>query len=384
MDIIYLDNSATTALSPGVKEAMTQAMECYGNPSSLHTAGMNSAALLKTCREGILAAAGAKKGWQLTFTGSGSEANNLAIYGAAAAGKHWSSKRIITTDSEHPSVMKSADAAQKQFGFEHVLISTKGGEIDLAALESELKKGAAIVSLMLVNNETGALYDIPAASALVRKYCPDAILHCDAVQGFMRVPLPLGCVDAITVSAHKIHGPKGCGALLMSDSMVTRKAFVPVINGGGQENGLRAGTENLVCIAGLHAAASEAAKNYDADNGKLDELYAYAVGRISETGCRVNVPACHVSHIISVTLPGIKSQTALSFLSASGICVSSGSACSSKDRHISPSLHAFGLSDSDADSTIRVSLCADNKKEDIDALCAALRDGMARLIRVKR
>jgi len=384
MDYIYLDNSATTALSDTAKQAMTEAMNLYGNPSSLHGPGQISATRLSEFRQKLLSACGIRDGFHVFFTGSGSEANNMAITGAASAGKHYASKRILTTDSEHPSVHNSAAYASSRFGFEYVQIPTRGGVLDLDFLEKELKKGAAIVSFMLVNNETGALYDIESASKLVRKYCPDAFIHCDCVQGFTRVKLPIKSVDAFTVSAHKIHGPKGCAALFLSDAAFRRHTLVPLINGGGQEESLRAGTENLVCIAGFAAAACEANKKTADNSAILDNLFELASQKIAAAGCRLNVPPVHVSHILSVTLPDIKSQTMLSFLSAKGICVSAGSACSSKDRHISPSLHAFGLSDSEADSTIRVSLCADNTAADIDALASALADGVSRLVRIHR
>jgi len=379
MEITYLDNSATTALSDGVKSAMSAAMEVYANPSSLHAGGIDARKLIEDSRQKILSAAGVRNGFRLIFTGSGSEANNLLIAGHVFADKH-EVKRIITSDSEHPSVENTAER-MKTFGYEHVKIPTKGGKIDLEVLEEELKKGAAIVSVMLVNNETGALYDIKSVSALVRKYCPDAIVHCDAVQGFMRVPLPLQYVDAISVSSHKIHGPKGCGALLVNENLFKRKSLSPVISGGEQEWALRAGTENTVCIAGFGEAADEAKKNFESYSKTLDELYTYAVEKITKCGCRINVPETRVSHIISVTLPKIKSQTMLSFLSAEGICVSAGSACSSKDKHISRALSSFGLSDTDADSTIRVSLCETNTEEDIDKLCESLQKGIDKLVK---
>ena len=383
MKPVYLDNSATTALSEAAKAAMREAMEAYANPSSLHTPGTEARALVEDARKKILAAAGIRKGWRLVFTGSGSEANNLAIAGFVFAGKHVSARRILTTDSEHPSVEKTAER-MRSVGYVHVKIPTRGGALDLAVLEEELKKGAALVSLMLVNNETGALYDYAKAAELTRRYAPEALLHCDAVQGFLRVPLPLDCADMISVSAHKIHGPKGCGALFVREELFTRKCLSPVISGGEQEWGLRGGTENTVCIAGFGAAADEARRNYAADSARLDALYRFASEKLTMVGCRVNVPQNAVSHILSVTLPGIKSQTMLSFLSAVGVCVSAGSACSSKDRHISRALSAFGLSDDDADATIRVSLCAQNTEEEIDVLCGALRDGIKRLIKFKK
>ena len=199
----------------------------------------------------------------------------------------------------------------------------------------------------------------------------------------MRVPLPENA-DMITVSAHKIHGPKGVGALFLSRDVIKKKSLSPLIYGGGQETGLVSGTENIPGIAGFAAAATAAASRGESDSERLAELYRLAVGAAEKAGARVNLPARRVDHIVSLTLPGIKSQTMLNFLSAGGICVSSGSACSSHDRKISRSLKAFGLSDADADCTIRVSLSAENTPEEIEAFGARLADGISRLVRAKR
>lgn len=383
---IYLDNSATTALSPSVKEAMAAAMEIYGNPSSLHTAGDEAGRMLSVARDQIFAAAGFRQadGWRVIFTASGSEANNLALFGAARAKKHFPSKRILITDSEHPSVARAAERLGGE-GFEIVEISTKGGALDMAQLRAEAMKGVFMASFMLVNNETGALYDIDSAARTVRAIAPDALIHCDAVQGFLRQNLPrVSCgIDMISVSAHKIHGPKGVGALIVSPAVIKRRALSPVIYGGGQEEGLRSGTENLIGIAGFGKAATEGRLAFTANAEKLKSLYLYATARLAECGVVLNIPENHVDHIISLTLPNIKSQTMLNFLSAKGICVSSGSACSSHDKKISPSLRAFGLSDKAADSTIRVSLCAENTREDIDSLVAALELGIRSLVKIK-
>ncbi len=385
-DRIYLDNSATTALSAGVKEAMTAAMEIYGNPSSLHTAGDEAHRLINTAREQIYSAVGVRQadGWRTVFTASGSEANNLAILGAARAKKHFSSKRILLTDSEHPSVARAVEALTRE-GFEAVYISTRGGALDMIQLRNEAMKGVFLASFMLVNNETGALYDIDAAARAIRAVSPDALIHCDAVQGFLRQALPrVSCgIDMISVSAHKIHGPKGVGALIISPTVIKRRALIPVIYGGGQEEGLRSGTENLVGIAGFGKAVAEGRLALVSNADKLRGLYSYATERLSALGVTLNVPERHVDHIISVTVPNIKSQTMLNFLSARGICVSSGSACSSHDKKLSPALRAFGLDDKAADSTIRVSLCPENTAEDIDALVSAIADGMRSLVKIK-
>ncbi|MBP5173385.1 MAG: cysteine desulfurase [Clostridia bacterium] len=380
--LIYLDNSATTRLCPEAAEAMTDALSSFANPSSLHSAGAEAADLLGSSRRTLLAVSGLPEGFTAVFTGSGSAANNLALIGAGRSGKHFSSRRIILTDSEHPSVNNTVAALERE-GFEAVMIPTPGGRLDEKVFSAEIAKGAAAVSLMLVNNETGAYYGVEEAFAEARRVCPGALMHCDAVQGFMRVPLP-GNADMITVSAHKIHGPKGVGALFLSRDVIKKKSLSPLIYGGGQESGLVSGTENTPGIAGFSAAAAAAASRRAADSGKLALLRRMTVDAVEKAGARVNIPYRRVDHIVSVTLPGIKSQTMLNYLSAGGICVSSGSACSSHDRRISRSLKAFGLSDADADCTVRVSLSAENTPEEIEAFGERLAEGISRLVRAKR
>ena len=381
---VYLDNSATTSLCLEAVQAMADAAECFANPSSLHIPGMTARRLIESARADVSVAAGLRRneGWHVVFTGSGTEASNLAISGAVFAKERFESRRIIITDSEHPSVANTVRALGR-YGFETIQIPTVHGSVDLDSLGKELVKGAFLVSVMLVNNETGALYDIPSVSEMTRRICPGALIHVDAVQGFLRLPLPLKYSDMITVSAHKIHGPKGVGALLVSPSVIKRRSITAVINGGGQEEGLRSGTENVSGIVGFGAAAKAGALRMNQDTAKLEMLYAYAVNMMEKSGVRINVPDTHVPHIISATLPGIKSHTMLSFLSERGICVSSGSACSSSTGRISSVLTDFGLDEKAADSTIRVSLCADNTRDDIDELCLGLKEGIARLIRIK-
>ena len=329
---VYLDNSATTAPSEGVIDAMTAAARCYGNPSSVHAAGLESAALLRSCRAEVAAAFGLRRSddFHIIFTASGSEANNLAIRGTALAKKRRISNRIITTDSEHPSVANTAASLAAE-GFEVVKIPTRGGALDMAALERELDGGALMVSLMLVNNETGARYDVERAFRMAHAKNPEIVTHCDAVQGFMRIkftPASLGA-DLVSVSAHKIHGPKGVGALCVAPGMIRAKRLAPVIYGGGQEEGFRSGTENLIDIAGFARACTEARENAERDAAHMDELYRHALDVLPAAGVRLNLPTNAAGHIVSLTLPGIRSETMLHFLSEKGIFVSAGSACSS-------------------------------------------------------
>lgn len=385
--MIYLDNSATTALSDGVIDAMTAAARCYGNPSSVHAAGLESAALLRSCRADVASAFGLRRsdGHHIIFTASGSEANNLALRGAALAKKRRISNRIITTDSEHPSVANTAASLTGE-GFEVVKIPTRGGELDMDVFERELERGAMIVSLMLVNNETGARYDVERAFRMAHKKNPETITHCDAVQGFMRVRFTPASLDAdlVSVSAHKIHGPKGVGALCVAPGIIRAKCLAPVIYGGGQEEGFRSGTENLIGIAGFARACTETCENSARDAAHMDELYRHALNVLPDAGVRLNLPANAAGHILSLTLPGIRSETMLHFLSGKGICVSAGSACSSHAHGPSGTLLAFGLSPTDADRTLRVSFGSQNTIGDIDRLADALREGIGRLVRAGR
>lgn len=384
---VYLDNSATTAPSEGVIDAMTAAARCYGNPSSVHAAGLESAALLRSCRAEVAAAFGLRRSddFHIIFTASGSEANNLAIRGTALAKKRRISNRIITTDSEHPSVANTAASLAAE-GFEVVKIPTRGGALDMAALERELDGGALMVSLMLVNNETGARYDVERAFRMAHAKNPEIVTHCDAVQGFMRIKFTSASLgaDLVSVSAHKIHGPKGVGALCVAPGMIRAKRLAPVIYGGGQEEGFRSGTENLIDIAGFARACTEARENAERDAAHMDELYRHALDVLPAAGVRLNLPTNAAGHIVSLTLPGIRSETMLHFLSEKGIFVSAGSACSSHAHGPSGTLLAFGLSPADADRTLRVSFGSQNTVDDIDRLADALRDGIGRLVRAGR
>ena len=385
--MIYLDNSATTALAPEVRAAMLEVWDNVGNPSSLHAAGLAAKKRLESARSSLLASAGLKAiEWQTIFCGSGSEANNLAILGSAHTGRHLDSRRVLITDSEHASVENTAEVLASR-GFEIVRIPTKGGALDLNAIEIEAKKGVCLASFMLVNNETGAIYDIESAAEIIKKACPSALIHCDAVQGFMRIPLPSAKnIDFFSVSAHKIHGPAGVGALFLRRELIKKRYLCPVIFGGGQEEGLRSGTENLAGAVGFAKAAEIMKPHADENYKHMLTLSLYAIEKIKEAGATVNIPAVRAPHILSITLPHIKSQTMLNLLSAGGICVSSGSACSSnaKNRHVSSALRAFGLSEADADCTIRMSLCKDNTREDIDAFAELLASGIGRLVKIKR
>ena len=385
---IYLDNSATTPLCQSSRLAVNTAMDCYGNPSSLHGAGYEAHKLLDEARKKVAYAMGLRsyKNEQIIFTSCGSEASSLAIFGSVFAKERKVGNRILTTDCEHPAVEMAMQRLEAH-GFEIVRIPTRGGVLDLGALENSLDKPVQLASFMMVNNETGARFDIERAFTIVKEKYPDAITHTDAVQGFLKESFNISSLgaDMVSVSGHKIHAPKGVGALYVSPEIIKKRALVPFLVGGGQESGFRSGTENMMGICALGAAAEEGISTLTEDVRKMSDLRDYASDKLSTLGLKVNIPnGARAPHILSVTLPNIKSETMLHFLSSCGICVSSGSACSSHSKTHSSSLLAFGLTPAEADSTIRISFSRYNEKQDADALVSAIERGLMMLVRIKR
>ncbi len=393
MEIIYLDNSATTKPCDEAINAMTEAMsENYGNPSSLHALGSKAAELLQNSRNELICSLwgsnirsklprkagmiGGEEFGKLIFTASGTESNNLAIIGAIKSSKI-KNPEIIVTDSEHPAVLNTVDS----LGITVHKLKTVFGKIDINELKSYLNNNTVLVSIMYVNNETGAVYNVPEAFKSVKAFSKDILCHTDCVQAYQKVPFTpksLGA-DMITVSAHKVHGPKGVGALWLSYETARKNKVLPIIYGGGQEMGFRSGTENLPGIAAFAAAvkangSDKAAKRFIEAVMPIRELLLKNL----PSGCTLNKPIGDFSpHIISISTPLPKSQPLLNYLSALGIYVSSGSACSSHKNTVSHVLTAFGLSSLVADGTIRVSLDTSSTESDVFTFCAAL-DGAIR------
>ena len=385
---IYLDNSATTPLCESAVKMMTEAMGTYGNPSSLHSAGLSAQKLVDEARNSLGIALGVRmpKPGQLIFTSSGTEANNLAIRGCVYSKTRRAANKIITTDSEHPSVENTLRKLEED-GFKVVRIPTRCGVFDMNAFEKELDKDVLMVSMMMVNNETGALYDVARIFSMVKAKCPDAVTHCDAVQGFMKVKFTPASIhaDLVSVSAHKIHGPKGVGALFVSADILKQRKMSPVIFGGGQENGFRSGTENVIGIAGFGAAVREAFVKLDENIAHMSSVREFALLKLSALEVRHNTPLeATAPHIVNFTLPNIKSETMLHYLSGEGIYVSSGSACSSHSTTPSRALLAFGLTSADADCSIRVSISDQTTESDIDVLTERLQTALRVLVRMKR
>lgn len=385
---IYLDNSATTPLCEDAIEAMNHAMRVYGNPSSLHTMGHEAQKLVEDARESIGNALGVRmmKSNELIFTSCGTEANNLALLGAAYAKSRKLSGRIITTDSEHPSVEKTLEALEAD-GFEVVRVSTRGGVLNFEQFEAALDDKVLLVTMMMVNNETGAVYDLKRAFDLVKQKCPSALTHCDAVQGFLKIrfsPLSLGA-DMVSISSHKVHGPKGVGALYVSREVQKQKKLVARQFGGGQEFGFRSGTENVIGICGFGAAVRQTGRSLAEKIERIAALREYALLKLSALDVNLNIPIGTCSpHIINFTLPRIKGETMVHFLSGEGIYVSSGSACSSHSHTPSAALLAFGLAPSDAENSIRISLSEKNTEQDIDQFVECLKNGLNVLVRVRK
>lgn len=362
--MIYLDNSATTKPCAAAVEAMTQALTVnWGNPSALYTFGIDTAHMLRSARHQVAAAMGAEPD-RVFFTSGGTEADNWAIFGTIKRmGKR--GRHIITTAVEHHAVLNCTKELEAQ-GFDVTYLQPdKLGRITLESLKSALRRDTILVSVMMVNNETGAVMPISQMAKLVHRVCPDAVFHTDAVQGFLKVPFQaktLGA-DLITVSSHKVHGPKGAGALYISPRL---KSFPALLLGGGQEGNFRSGTEGTPAIFGFAAACADVSVSFQADSQRDKALLDSLVNKLSALdGILVN-GAHEAPHILSLSIPGIPTQNSINILQDAGICVSAGSACAKG--HRSHVMTAMNLPPEVIDSSFRVSICKDTTQEELDKL----------------
>ena len=389
MKQIYLDNSATTPLCDVAKTKLCEAIDTFGNPSSLHPAGQAARKLVEDARRefaATLSLRGTLSPGQIIFTSCGSESDNLAIFGTAYAKKRRRGGRIITTDSEHSGVEKALLALEAD-GFEVVRIPTRGGELDWNAYENALNARTFLVSMMMTNNETGAMYDLKRAFALAKAQNPDIVTHTDAVQGYLKCRFTPDAIkaDLVTVSGHKIHAPKGIGALYVSPAALKRRDIIPTLLGGGQEGGFRSGTENVLGIVAFGAAAKYGFANLNTHLPHLLQLRNYAEEKLAPLPVKFNIPTgARAPHILSIVLPDIKSETMVHALSQSGICVSGGSACSTHSKKLSRSLLAFGATEAETECTLRISFSHYNTTEDVDALAEALAKNIEKLVKIHR
>ena len=368
--MIYLDNSATTKPCAEAVAAMMAALtENWGNPSALYGFGIDAAKHLRTARMQVAAAMGAEPD-RVFFTSGGTEADNWALFSAARRfGKK--KKHIITTAIEHHAILNAMQELEKQ-GFEVTYLQPDGeGRVTLADLKAALRPDTFLVSIMMVNNEAGSVIPIAQMAKLVHKLNPDCIFHTDAVQGFLKIPFQaksLGA-DLISVSSHKIHGPKGAGALYISPRL---KSFPAYLVGGGQENNFRSGTEGTPAIFGFAAACGVGAATLKADIEREKGMLDYAIEKISAMeGIRIN-GAHEAPHILSLSVPGVPTQNTLNLLQEDGICVSAGSACAKG--HRSHVLTAMKLSGEVIDGAFRVSLSRETTVEEIDVFLKSLEE----------
>ncbi len=366
--MIYLDNSATTKPCPQAVEAMTKAMtENWGNPSALYNFGIDTARELRSARHQVAAALGAEPD-RVFFTSGGTEADNWAIFGTVKRlGKR--GKHIITTAMEHHAILNCTKDLEAQ-GYEVTYLKPDSiGRITVEDLKNALRKDTILVSIMMVNNEVGSVMPISQMAKLTHKLCPDAIFHTDAVQGFLKVPFhakTLGA-DLISVSSHKIHGPKGAGALYIAPRL---KSFPPLLLGGGQEGGYRSGTEGTPAIFGFAAAAEATYKTFREDISREKEMISFLAEKLPSLPGVVINGAHEAPHILSISIPGVPTQNSINILQDAQICVSAGSACAKG--HRSHVLTAMGISPEIIDCTFRVSLCKDTTMDDLSQLVRAI------------
>ena len=370
----YLDNSATTKVCPEAAEAALKAMtETYGNPSSTHTKGREAKRLLDESRKQVAGALGCMP-QELVFTSCGSESDNWAILGAAEL-MHRRGRHVISSVTEHDAVLKSLDELERR-GFEVTrLRPDETGAVPVQSVLEALREDTILVSLMLVNNETGAVTDIAAIARAMKKAASRALLHTDAVQAFMKLPFTaktLGA-DLISISGHKIHAPKGIGALYIRDGIKLK----PYILGGSQEAGRRAGTEAMPQIAAFAAACRAARKGMDENIRRMSSLRQLAIDELKKDIPELVAIGGGAPHILSISMPGWRSEVLMNCLEAGEVYVSKSSACKKGGRsHV---LEAMGLNPRVIDGAIRIGLSRFNTEEDIGALCEGLKEARAHL-----
>ena len=389
---IYLDNSATTRVAEEAAELMVRIMTAdYGNPSSLHNKGIEAERYLRGAKETLAEILKCDTS-RLFFTSGGTESDNWAIFSGARANQR-KGRRLITSAIEHPAVAEPMKELERQ-GFEVITIPVDGqGVIDTTALGEALNEGTILVSIMLVNNEVGSIQPVEQISSLIKQKAPKALFHVDGVQAFGKLrihPRKMG-IDLLSVSGHKLHGPKGSGLLYVSEGAKLN----PFIYGGGQQKHMRSGTENVPGIAGLGKAAELAYANFDEDIKRLYELKDYFAAELAKLPeVRLNGPAgearanagirIDAPHIINASFMGVRSEVLLHSLEEQGIYVSAGSACSSHKQTGSDTLRAMGLDKERMGSALRFSFSTYTTKEELQTTLEALSNLLPKLRRFTR
>lgn len=363
---VYFDNSATTKCLPEAASLMTHIMcEAYGNPSSIHKKGVEGERYMRYAKE-VIAKCMKVQEKEIYFTSGGTESDNIALIGGAYA-NYRAGKHIITTRIEHPAVLQTCAFLEEQgFQVTYLPVDSKG-VIKLADLEKAMTRNTVLVSIMHTNNEIGSVQPVEQAGELIKRINPNTLFHVDAVQGFgkFRIYPKRMNIDLLAVSAHKIHGPKGVGFLYVNEKAKVR----PIIFGGGQQRGMRSGTENVPGIAGMAKAVEEIYTDFEAKVSYLyylKERFTNGVKRID--GIKINGPEGRegAPHVVSVSIQGVRSEVMLHALEDKGIYVSAGSACSSKKQSASATLKAIGVEKQYLDSTLRFSFSLFNTEAEID------------------
>ena len=364
---IYLDNSATTRAYDSVRDIVGKVMcEDYGNPSSMHTKGVESEKYIRSAKETFAKLLKVQEK-ELYFTSGGTESDNLALIGAARA-NHRAGKHLITTSIEHPAILNTMRYLEEEEGFRVTYLPVdEYGRVKLDALQAALCDETILVSIMYVNNEVGSVQPIEEAASIIKAYNKNILFHVDAVQGFGKYkifPKKTG-IDMLSISGHKIHGPKGIGLLYINEKAKVK----PIMFGGEQQKNVRSGTENVPGIAGIAVAAKECYTNLDAKVSKMRELkkrFIEGVMELPDVTIHGLYDETSAPHIISVGVAGIRSEVLLHTLEDYGIYVSSGSACSSNHPAISGVLKGIGAGKQYLDATVRFSLSEFTTEEEID------------------
>ena len=366
----YLDNAATTFVFPEVKDLMGKVMEeDFGNPSSLHKKGVEAEQYIKEAKETIAKFLKVEPK-EIVFTSGGTESNNMALIGSAYANQR-RGKHIITTRIEHASVYEPLMHLEKE-GFQITYLPVdEHGIVKLDALKEALTDETILVSIMYVNNEIGSIQPIEEIGKIIKSYREDIVFHVDAIQAYgkLKVYPKRAKVDLLSVSGHKIHGPKGSGFLYIKD----KTKIQPILFGGGQQKGMRSGTENVPAIAGLSLASKFMYENHDEKIEKLNTLKERFIKGVSEIE-NVKNNSGEAPQIISISFPGVRSEVLLHALEEKGVYVSSGSACSSNHPAISGTLKAIGLDKNHWESTLRFSLSIFTTEEEVDFAIQCLKE----------